>query len=469
MQLMNRFKKLFRDTCKSSAKALLVWYFKFADTKHKAKESFSMINYNKLSYQLKREIRKFSKKITKGLSRPKYKLVFQMLYGMLESQSTHLSNISRALKEEITLKKTIDRLSRGLGRFNENDIIMENYMDIVKRNTKEMSVLIVDNSDISKPYSEMLDSLCEVRDGSTGEITTGYHLLEITALTKDYKMPMPVYTRVYSSTERDYVSEDEEVLTGLKCISKHFGRSGIRTLDRGYDSCAYYKYFLKQKENFIIRAKKNRDVRYKGETINILELANRYKGRYKITFKDKKGRKIDCKMSLIPINLPIAPLKELTLVAVYGFGEIPMMLISSLKSSDDRLAKAVTKVYLMRWRIEEYYRFKKQQFGFEDFRVQSLTSIRALNSMLTILIGLIGTFSEKQDASIFIMEIIECSKRIYGKSKFIYYALGDGIFNILQKTREGIAAFLYSVKHPPSQQLNIFKTFGINECNLYAY
>lgn len=222
-----------------------------------------MINYNKLSYQLKREIRKFSKKITKGLSRPKYKLVFQMLYGMLESQSTHLSNISRALKEEITLKKTIDRLSRGLGRFNENDIIMENYMDIVKRNTKEMSVLIVDNSDISKPYSEMLDSLCEVRDGSTGEITTGYHLLEITALTKDYKMPMPVYTRVYSSTERDYVSEDEEVLTGLKCISKHFGRSGIRTLDRGYDSCAYYKYFLKQKENFIIRAKKNRDVRIK--------------------------------------------------------------------------------------------------------------------------------------------------------------------------------------------------------------
>ena len=135
-----------------------------------------MIHYNKLSYQLKREIKNFSDKISKGLSRPKYKLVFQMLYGMLESQSTHLSNISRALKEKITLKKTIDRLSRGLGRFNENDVIMDNYMDIVKRHTKEVSVLIVDNSDISKPYSEMLDSLCEVYDGSTGKITTGYHL-----------------------------------------------------------------------------------------------------------------------------------------------------------------------------------------------------------------------------------------------------------------------------------------------------
>lgn len=427
-----------------------------------------MINYSKLSYLLKREIKKFTDKISRGLSRPKYKLVFQMIYGMLESQSTHLSNISRALKEDITLKKTIDRLSRGLGRFNENDIIMENYMDIVKRNTKDISVLIVDNSDISKPYSEMLDSLCEVHDGSTGEITTGYHLLEITALSKGYKMPMPVYTRVYSSTEQDYVSEDEEVLTGLKYISTHFGKSGIRTMDRGYDSCIYYKYFLKNKENFIIRAKKNRDVRYKGETINILELANRYKGKYKINFKDKKGRKINCKMSTIPICLPIAPQKELTLVVVYGFGEVPMMLISSLKSSDGRLAHVVTKIYLMRWRIEEYYRFKKQQFGFEDFRVQSLTSIRAINSLLTILIGLIGTFSEKQDESIFITEIIECSKRIYGKSKFIYYAIGDGIFNVLQKTREGIAALLHPVKYLPSHQLNIFKTFGISECELYA-
>lgn len=72
------------------------------------------------------------------LSRPKYKLVFQMLYGMLESQSTHLSDISRALKEDITLKKTVERLSRGLGRFNENEIIMENYLDIVRNNMKEV-------------------------------------------------------------------------------------------------------------------------------------------------------------------------------------------------------------------------------------------------------------------------------------------------------------------------------------------
>ena len=66
-------------------------------------------------------------------------------------------------------------------------------MNIVKENTDNVCVLIVDNSDISKPYSEMLDSLCKVRDGSTGKITTGYHLLEITALTKEHKMPKNLF------------------------------------------------------------------------------------------------------------------------------------------------------------------------------------------------------------------------------------------------------------------------------------
>jgi S-adenosylhomocysteine hydrolase len=156
-----------------------------------------------------------------------------MLYGLLESQSSHLSDIARALKEKTSLKKTIDRLSRNLNTFNENDLIIENYLQTVKKNTSNLSVLIIDNGDISKPYSKALESLCKVRDGSTGKITTGYHLMEITALTKDEKMPMPVYSHVYSSTDKDFISEEAEVIKGLEHISKHFDKNGIRTMDRG--------------------------------------------------------------------------------------------------------------------------------------------------------------------------------------------------------------------------------------------
>ena len=70
-----------------------------------------------------------------------------------------------------------------------------------------------------------------------------------------------------------------------------------------------------------------------------------------------------------------------------------MMLITNLKSDDKRLSVAVVKVYLMRWKIEEYYRFKKQQFNLEDMRVRSLNSIRNLELLITV--GYIGFVSEK--------------------------------------------------------------------------
>jgi len=111
----------------------------------------------------------------------------------------------------------------------------------------------------------------------------------------------------------------------------------------------------------------------------------------------------------------------------------------------------------MRWRIEEYFRFKKQQYNLEDFRVRSLNSIRTLHRVLTLLAGLIGTLSEKRNESLFVMELIEVSKRIYrpkpekAKRKFLHYAIGDAIFEILRRTTVGISGFLIPDK--PSLQL----------------
>ena len=114
---------------------------------------------------------------------------------------------------------------------------------------------------------------------------------------------------------------------------------------------------------------------------------HKFKGKYSLKFRKKNGINADCKISIIPIRLVCRPKDELNLVVCYGFGKEPMLLITNLKSDDKRLCVAVVKVYLMRWRIEEFYRFKKQQFGFEDLRVCSLNSIRKLDLLLTVAIG----------------------------------------------------------------------------------
>ena len=82
-----------------------------------------------------------------------------------------------------------------------------------------------------------------------------------------------------------------------------------------------------------------------------------------------------------------------------------MMLITNLKSDDKRLSIAVVKVYLMRCKIEEYYRFKKQQFNLEDMRVRSLNSIRNLELLITVAVRYIGFVSEKCEDRITVMQL----------------------------------------------------------------
>ena len=137
-----------------------------------------------------------------------------------------------------------------------------------------------------------------------------------------------------------------------------------------------------------------------------------------------------------------------------------MMLITSLNPTDKRLSLAILKVYLKRWRIEEYFRFKKQQFNFENIRVRSLNSIRTINLLLSITIGFIAILSQRKKESILVLLILKISKRIYDIPEFDYYALADGIYTILQKIKTGIKSFIKSrSRKRKSQQLTIADAF----------
>ena len=216
-------------------------------------------------------------------------------------------------------------------------------------------------------------------------------------------------------------------------------------------------------EKFIIRAKKNRNVIYKDKAVNILKLANQFKGKYKLEYIDKSGIKRNVKISIIPIRMCEFRKTELNLVVIHGFGATPMMLITNLHSDDKRLCTAVCKVYLMRWRIEEYFKFKKQSFDFENLRVQSLKSIKNLDLMLTLAIGYIAEISGKSYTVKLRMEVIEISKRLFGAPDFVYYAIADGIFEILKAFKSGIGKFFSSPNY--YGQLFLFSASEISRLN----
>ena len=402
-----------------------------------------MVNYNRVAGKLKGDLAVFSQKISKGMKCPAKKFILQMLYGILESNTVHLSEIARSLEENTSLKKTIDRLSKNLFSFDGKENIMKNYINLVKKEINEKScVIVIDNSDITKPYSKKMEALSDVRDGSTGEIKKGYLTIEAAVLSKGNKMPLPVYEKVFSVSEKGFLSETDENLKCLEFLSANFRKTSVRTLDRGFDAKDYYRYFLERDEKFIIRVKKNRDVIYKNKTCNIMDVAKKYKGNYCMGFTDRNGKTIQCKISYIPVKLCAFPEKELVLVAVYGFGKNPMLLLTNMEIQEAPLKKKlciiVTKVYLMRWRIEEYFRFKNQQFNFEDLRVMSLKSIRNINFFATLAVGYLGIFYSENNGSPFMDRVFECSKRIYKIPKFVFYAMGYAFERIFSKTSPGI-------------------------------
>jgi hypothetical protein len=420
-----------------------------------------MNNFNILSLNMKRSLVTFSEKISKGLPRPAFKMITSIMYGIAASNSSHLSDIARALNEGITLKKVIDRLSRNLATFTDrkHELLLSGYLRAIKNRFDKSTVFIVDGGDITKSYSSKLEGLCQVHDGSENSVATGYFTLEITALTKHSKSPVPVYTRVYSSKEQGFVSEPDEINKGLRLMRETFGTKGIYLFDRGFDRMALYEQMTNRKQRFITRLTKNRQVHFNGETISAYELAKKYKGKYSFKFKKGKRNQIDCKVSCVPVSLPKLKGKEMLLVIVYGFGVEPMLLLTNMVLEAPKLCVRVAKLYLLRWRIEEYYRFKKQQYAFESFLVRSLQSIRALNLIMSILIGWIGLMNEKwrEGDGEATRELVRASKRVYPKKQsekrkaFLFYAIADGLTVIFSKTKYGISGFLVKDKSPDPQ------------------
>jgi hypothetical protein len=168
-----------------------------------------MTNYSALGNNLKRGIFKFCGKLTKGYGRPIQKFIFAMIYGLLAGQSCFLTEIARKLNEKIPLAKSVERLSRNLMSLEDTEAMTANYLREVKKHFDDSTILIVDDSDITKTCSHKLEGLCKVRDGSTGKIADGYWFAGVSALTAKHKQPIPVYNRVYSSEEKGYMGKEQ--------------------------------------------------------------------------------------------------------------------------------------------------------------------------------------------------------------------------------------------------------------------
>ena len=416
-------------------------------------------NFYNATNNLKRSLLAYTERIAKGLTKPEFRFVFDMLYGMMVAQDCKLSKIAEALNEPLDLKCTHVRLQRNLRDFDKQDVIADNYMNKVVKKCRKDSVLIIDEGDIIKPYGTKFEGLCRVRDGSTGKIEKGLPTVGVIALTDD-KLPLPVYENIFSYTGDEFESINKETFKALDFADNYFDKENIRVFDRGYDSRIVTEKLLKSEVKFIVRANDVRTIIWGGKKRNISDVAKQFKGRYSMKFENQKGEVANCKIWITPIKLPAFPEKELNLVICNGFGKKPLMLITNVFDDDNKVCKTIVKCYLMRWKIEEFYRFKKQQFNFEDIRVLSLKTMNDLNLLLNILIGFLSMKSTNKSDKPIIIFLINQTKRLF-EAKNCLYAVCAGIVVCFAKVNLGIGHYFRKKEFRQLCMFDDFNRYGL--------
>ena len=407
-----------------------------------------MNNYTMNSYEVKRDLINFSKKISVGVNNPTSKFIMDMQFGLAKSGSCLISEIARSLNEDIKLNYTIERLCDNLSNMydDESNVIWNNYLKEVKKNVDlDNPIVLFDDSDINKEYSRKLEDLDRVIDASSQDkrIVNGYHVCEATILTRNEKQPLSIYSQIYSCKSKNFESKNKYTMESIKSTEELAGDNFIGVFDRGYDDNKIIHYMSKHK--FVIRLDDERVLLFKEKRHSVEEIAKGRKGKIKmkVSFDDNEEKEL--MISYTKAKLPYNK-KEYTLVIVYGLGENPMKLLTNLEYAEKEDVIKIVRLYLSRWRIEEHFRGKKQEYDFENMRVRTLKSINILNMMLTIHLGYMAMLSDKIDKKLLVIKIIEASKSLRGKIIVWISQMARGIKEILKYCHTGIKEW-QKIKH----------------------
>ena len=411
-----------------------------------------MVYFTSNTYQMKRKILNFTNKISKQLSKPERKFTADMTYGMLAAGSCLLTDIADHLHEDSKKINVVDRLSRHLEKGTPAKAAAS-YLRMVKKWVPSEPVIYIDDSDVVKPDGYKFESLDIVRDGSESTSSKnvykkGYHVTEACVLTTS-NHPVSIFSRIHSSAEKDYKSANAITFDAMDQGAALFGKATF-CMDRGYDDNKMFLKLDKLKQDYVIRLKSNRKLLYHNKWTLATELRNRRKGKVK-TNVFYKGKDHEAYLSHIKVQIT-ASRKNIYLVLVYGITEHPMMLATNKEINSKEDVIKVARTYFSRWKIEEYFRCKKQMFRFENFRVRKLRAINALNFYITLCMAFLAMMSMASETNALKVSIIKKAAPIKEKVFFCYYRLAKGISGILSYAKEGVR-FWFRTKRPAYRQL----------------
>lgn len=392
------------------------------------------MNIARIGLKLREQMEEFLGNLP--LSKPARRFALEALYGISSRGSLKLSQIARALNEPIPLIKTENRLSRQAGRRGLAERVRDYVIDQGASRIGRDTLLIIDPSDIAKPYAEKMEYLARVRDGSRKEQADGYWLCQIVGVDRGGHNIVPLVNHLWSHRAPDYKSENTEIMSCMYAVMRRVGERGIWVMDRGGDRMKLFEPLLRMQKRFLIRLRGDRKLLLGETPLSALEIAQGCSLPYAEVVRRQNSDGTETALTLEfgfrPVRLPGFE-RQLYLLVVKGFGIEPLMLLTTepLRRARSVLWAAV-EAFLTRWRIEETLRWCKQAYQLEDVRVLGYESLK--NMMAMALLAMYFTMvhlGQQTKLAILCHHALVAGKRLFGIPDFRFYAIADGIREIL--------------------------------------
>lgn len=385
----------------------------------------------KVAGKLRKRIGRFSGDLSRGLCKVAGRFVSEMVYGIQASESVLLTEVGRTLEETIPLIKTEERLSRNLQRPELEDVLQDNVLRLAARHVGEDTLLILDPSDVAKKYAKKMEYLATVRDGSAHDFSLGYWTVHVIGTRLDSSQMVPLYQRLWSAQAPDFVSENEEILRAVDAVMGHVGRRGLWVIDRGGDRINLFGPLLERKARFLVRLVGTRNLVFNGKALLAHQVAQGCRCLYRQTvtrIEKGKERVYELRFGFRRVYLPERS-ESLYLLVVHGFGEEPLMLLTTEPLHDSfKCLWRMVRSYLKRWSIEETIRYMKTCYDVENVRVLNYQGLQNLMPLLLAVMFFAScVLDHDQRLRIMAAYVEQAAKRLFGIPDFKYYAFADGL------------------------------------------
>jgi hypothetical protein len=317
------------------------------------------------SFRISARAKRFLKPFLQDLSGSAQRLVGELFQGMLASGRCLLSEIGRQIEDHTTLPHREKRFSRGLNHPGWwEEALCRRLLQHGAAQVGREDLVAVDLSDLAKPYARRMEYLDRIRDASRNTFTLGYWLYEAWHV-DGHGQPRPLQLRPYSTQHPEFVSENQEWLSGLWDLMDALEGRGILLLDRGADRWRLLEELLKRPQAWIVRQTGRRDLIGPG---GVKQRAQAW----------ARAVASPARPQAIEVRLPQDGRRLYLVVGPARAGQSePLILLCRLPWKRE-IARRAVQAYRRRWRAEDGIRALKQGLGIEGFLVRSMRRIERL-------------------------------------------------------------------------------------------